>query len=1086
MNTAIEFLKQKIAKVPATGNERSTYPPLCNFFEEYGKTTFKLKAPQAIAEESLSKDDKNIGFPDITIRNGEKLIGWIEVKVPTEDLGAEKFKIQFSKYKDSLENIIFTNLREWELWQWSKDGTDEKSKVEPRRIAQVSFDITKIDGADSEKFEDFLVKFFEGRVHETRTPKQLALALAKKTRLLSKQVEEALYEHGDESDLGKLKGTFEKTLIQDIAPHQFANMVAETLAYSLFLAALEHSHRESDAELTLTNAIDYLPTNVPILADLYSLIKKVATTIPSITEAARLLVDQLNAADIERIRLKLVEHKPGEDPVIQFYEPFLKEYDPREREARGVYYTPKPVVDYIVKSVDFILRNKFAKPKGLADESVHLLDPATGTGTFLMSAIQQIYSDTRKQNEAHGEEMVQKAFNDIVLKHILKHFYGFELLIAPYAIAHLKLTLEVERLGFDFALTKNDNDPDNDRFKIYLANTLDDPNKPPEKLFVGYDAIPQESEKAQVVKRDAPILAIIGNPPYSSVSTNMGTWIKDLVSDYLYIDGKKIQEKSKRNHLQNDYIKFIRFAQWKVLQTGKGVIGLITDNSYIDGRTFRGMRKNLIDSFSEIYILNLHGDSKRKEKTSNGKLDKNVFDITQGVAVVFLVKDSSRKGCVIHYLDLFGDSKNVKFDWLNSHELADISEEVIPSQPNYLLKPFDKSKEEEWGTFIPLQAVFGTYGTGVKTNRDAFVIDFEDQPLLERMRDFYGSSFTNDIIQERYNLKENYTWKISKARHKFRQKSVSGKTVVNYNYRPFDIRRLYYDDAVVFNPRKIIAEEFFNSNLGFMTSGQISTGSFNHAFVTIFAPDTCALSLQTREALVCTPLYLYESAKSNQLSLNMDESKSRRINLDDNFIKGFSEKLGLLFDSGGRGDLKKAFGPEDIFYYAYAVFHSPTYRIRYAEQLKIDFPRLPLTSDKELFAKLVRLGNELVSLHLLGQNPFDKSKTIFDDNTKWKVRPVTQIKPEVDWKVTEVRYEEKEQRVYVNKGQYFEGIEKEVWQFMIGGYQVCEKWLKDRKKAERSLSTDDLKHYMKIVVSLRETIRIMREIDKAVPSWLIK
>jgi hypothetical protein len=366
MNTAIEFLKQKIAKVPATGNERSTYPPLCNFFEEYGKTTFKLKAPQAIAEESLSKDDKNIGFPDITIRNGEKLIGWIEVKVPTEDLGAEKFKIQFSKYKDSLENIIFTNLREWELWQWSKDGTDEKSKVEPRRIAQVSFDITKIDGADSEKFEDFLVKFFEGRVHETRTPKQLALALAKKTRLLSKQVEEALYEHGDESDLGKLKGTFEKTLIQDIAPHQFANMVAETLAYSLFLAALEHSHRESDAELTLTNAIDYLPTNVPILADLYSLIKKVATTIPSITEAARLLVDQLNAADIERIRLKLVEHKPGEDPVIQFYEPFLKEYDPREREARGVYYTPKPVVDYIVKSVDFILRNKFAKPKGLA------------------------------------------------------------------------------------------------------------------------------------------------------------------------------------------------------------------------------------------------------------------------------------------------------------------------------------------------------------------------------------------------------------------------------------------------------------------------------------------------------------------------------------------------------------------------------------------------------------------------------------------------------------------------------------------------------------------------------------------------
>ena len=330
MNITIELLKQKIAKIKDTATERSYYPLLCVFFEEYAKSgTLKLRAPQATPEETSTQYEHKVGFPDITIRNGNDLIGWVEVKTPQENLNAEKFQEQFSKYKESLENIIFTNLREWQLWQWEEG--------EPKKTAETFFDLTDINNASSEELELFLTKFFEGRAYQTRTPKQLALALAKKTRLLSKQVEEALEKSEADSDLRKLKETFEKTLIQDISEHQFANMVAETMAYSLFLAALEHSRRDG-AELTLTNAIDYLPTNVPVLADLYSLIKKVSSTIPTIYEATRLLVDQLNASEIERIHQKLVEHKPGEDPVIQFYEPFLKEYDPKEREARGINY----------------------------------------------------------------------------------------------------------------------------------------------------------------------------------------------------------------------------------------------------------------------------------------------------------------------------------------------------------------------------------------------------------------------------------------------------------------------------------------------------------------------------------------------------------------------------------------------------------------------------------------------------------------------------------------------------------------------------------------------------------------------------
>ena len=684
--------------------------------------------------------------------------------------------------------------------------------------------------------------------------------------------------------------------------------------------------------------------------------------------------------------------------------------------------------------------------------------------------------------------MVNREFNHIVLRHILKHFYGFELMIAPYAIAHLKLTLEIERLGFDFKLTKEDKEPDNDRFKVYLANTLDNPDQPPQDFF-GFNSIPQESESARKVKKDAPILAIVGNPPYSSVSTNMGKWIKDLVNEYLYIDNKRIEEKSKRNNLQNDYVKFIRFAQWKLSKMDGGVIGFITDNSYLDGRTFRGMRKNLIDNFSKIYILNLHGDSKRKERTPDGLPDKNVFDITQGVAIVFLIKGKEINGKdYVKYLDLYGSSKNQKFEWLNSHGIEDINIELKPSTPNYYLIPIDSSKEEEWNLLKSIKDIFPTYGSGIKTNRDSFVIDFESEPLLERMEDFYDQKYSDEEIVSKYGLKENYVWKIPKARAKFRKDIVVETKVIDINYRPYDIRKIYFDDAVVFNPRKIITDQFFNNNLGLMTTGQVSTGTFNHAFVTILPSDICSLSLQTREALVCIPLYIYNASTSQMSLLEARENVGYKANLSPEFIKSFTNNTNLAYLERGCGDLEKTFGPEDVFYYIYAIFHSPMYRSRYSELLKIDFPRLPLTNDLKLLKSLISYGKTLVNLHLLGENPFDKSKTIFDDNSKWGIVLKTTNASDIpsDLKVEEVRYDDKDKRIYINPNQYFEGMEKEVWEFMIGGYHVCEKWLKDRKKANRSLSNDDVKHYMKIIVSLRETLKIMKGIDKALPSWPIK
>jgi len=1078
MNIIVEQTKQKIARIKDTATERSYYPILCEFFQEFAKSdAIKLRNTHATPEETTTQYEKKIGFPDITIRNKNDLIGWIEVKTPEENLGADKFRDQFTKYRESLENIIFTNLREWQLWQWEDGESKQVGKT-------IVFDLTKPNGASEEDFEQLLVRFFEGRAYQTRTPKQLALALAKKTRLLSKQVEEALETADEKSDLWKLKETFGKTLIQDISSHQFANMVAETMAYSLFLSALEHERRGNGTELTLTNAIDYLPTNVPILADLYGLIKKVASTIPNIAESAQLLVDQLNASEIERIRQKLIEHKPGEDPVIQFYEPFLAEYDPKEREARGVYYTPKPVVDYIVRSVDWILRNKFGKEKGLADESVNLLDPATGTGTFLMSAIQEIYWNTKKANESLGDEMVSREFNKIVLNHILKHFYGFELLIAPYAVAHLKLTLEIERLGFDFKLTKGDGDSENDRFKVYLANTLDDPNKPPAKLF-GFDSIPDESEKAQKVKRDVPILAIIGNPPYSNFGRmNRGDWILGLLKDYKQGLGER------KINLDDDFIKFIRFAQWKLEKTGQGIFAMITSNTFVDGITHRQMRRSLMDTFDEIYIYNLHGNSRKGEVASDGSKDENVFNIQQGVSINIFVKlPEKQDGCTVKYCDLWG---------LREHKFATLLEEnfdqttwqtLSPKEDKWFFVPKDGKAEEEYNEYIKITDLFPSYNSGIQTGRDELTVRPEKSEIESVISDFRSKNVSD--LGAQYALKDTAGWKTDWAKKDILQNHGE---ITKILYRPFDLQYTYFtgkSGGFLKRPRTEIMKEMMQPNLGLVTSRQQVLSGFRHILVANKIIESGAMSLKTKEWNYLVPLYLYPEQGA---SLFVGEAGSiqaaRQPNISLTAGREIAERIGRVYYPVAEYPTKdddERLTPEEIFYYAYAVFHSPTYRSRYAEQLKIDFPRLPLASDKELFKRLVALGNELVNLHLLGANPFDSSKTILDDSSKWNVKIGGTAPANLEeWKVADVRYDAKEKRVYVNAGQYFEGVEKEVWEFMFGGYQVCEKWLKDRKKAERVLSTDDLKHYMKIVVSLRETLRIMGEIDKAIPAWPMK
>lgn len=1095
-----EKLSSELKRLQTGYREESYYRSLCEFLEAYGNSKEYLHMLNISATSNPNSESigEGIGFPDIEVRRNRRLVGYIEVKAPNENLDNPAYVTQFNKYKESLENVVFTNFKKWILYTWDKDG-------KPQKTEEAEWDYQQ--DLSAEQLKKLLTVFFEGQSYQAKTPHQLAIALARKTKLLSHQVEQALTAENPDKMLVDLKKTFEKTLIQDISDHQFANIYAETIAYSLFLAKLEHFEKGSNEDFTLRTAVDFLPKNVPIFKDLYQLTGgRVDPITPGIYKATEILIEQLNFADIERIYKKLVEHKAGEDPVIQFYEPFLSQYDPEERKARGVYYTPKPVVDYIVRSVDFLLKTKFGKEKGLGDESVQILDPATGTGTFLMSVIQNIYADIEKENKPLGEDLVRRKFNEVASNHILKHLYGFELLVAPYAIAHLKLTIELERLGFNFSMTEDDSDKENDRLKIFLANTLDDPEKPPISLF-GFESITEESEKARQVKKEEPILVVTGNPPYSNFGQmNNGEWILNLLKGY-----KKDLDETKIN-LDDDFIKFIRFAQWKLEKTGQGIFAMITSNTFIDGITHRQMRRSLLEGFDEIYIYNLHGSKRKTEVSPDGSTDENVFPIMTGVSINIFIKYPEKKNVTsVNYSDLWG-SREYKFDTLLGQNFKETGWQAIDveefnkkfrqtiwginfgSDLNFFVQK-EGEMMLEYGNYWGVHEMFEEYGSGVKTERDDITIRFDKEEMSSVVNDFL--SLSEDQLKSKYSTRDTRDWKLNSAKL-----DILGNKDKNYfvqiYYRPFDLRWTYYTGksrGFIGTPGYKVTSNFIEigsekiskvMNLGLLFKRQ-QVQEFSYVFVTPTISESCVFESAYANNSAF-PLYTYPSSPSTLPLLDFEEGGvTKKPNLSSSFIKKFSEKLGFEFVYNGQGDLQITFGPEDVFYYAYGVFHSPTYRTRYAEQLKIDFPRLPLTSNKELFKKLVQKGNELVNLHLLGENPFDKSETIFDDTSKWDVKTGGE-KPENldDWKVTEVRYDEKTKRVYVNSKQYFEGIEKEIWEFMIGGYQVLDKWLKDRKKAERTLSYDDQIHYLKIIVTLRETIKIMKDIDEAIPSWPIK
>ena len=1066
--------------------------------------------------------------------------------------------------------------------------------------------------------------------------------MAGKARLLSDVIEKALTSdetNKEDSTLKDQMNAFKQILIHDITPKGFADVYAQTIAYGMFAARL---HDPTLPTFSRQEAAELIPKSNPFLRKLFGYIAG-----PDLDDRIKWIVDSLVeiflACNVEEILKNYGKSTKMEDPIIHFYETFLSEYDPKLRKARGVWYTPAPVVNFIVRAVDDILKTEFDLPQGLADTSktkikvnvqgkqvdqevhkVQILDPATGTGTFLAEVVKHIHKKFEGQ---------QGIWSNYVETHLLPRLNGFELLMASYAMAHLKLDLLLTETGYKPTT--------NQRFRVYLTNSLEEHHQDTGTLFANW--LSTEANEANHIKRDTPVMCVIGNPPYSGESANKGEWIMSLMEDYKKEPGGKEKLKEQNSKFINDdYVKFLRYGQHFIEKNGSGVLAFINPHGFLDNPTFRGMRWNLLKTYDKIYTIDLHGNAKKKETAPDGSVDINVFDIEQGVSINFFIKTGKKKqnelGQVFHY-DLFG-KRELKYDFLLDNTLKSVPyKELVNTQPNFFFTSKDFVEEKTYSKGFSIPELFPLNSLGLLTKRDDLSVDFDQQNLEGKITYFLDETKSVDEVCKRFNLviKDKDKWDANLTRSNVSKSDIK-EQIRNFQYRPFDNRKVFYNSYFVARPNTKVLGHFIKENAGLIicrqgqavggdewnvvftckyltdqniyrrgggtvfpiylypeTNGQQTIGQSSERtpnlneeivkkiaeklVIPFVAEKSAPLNLPKGETLkphqdltkeetfetreVKLPGYLTANARSYRFTKEFQEElkknptdaekvmwellrnkkidhKIRRQHIIDDFITDFvCLRKNLVIEIDGKIHLQQkeydelrtarlnelgfevirftneevfenadlvvtkikqkldsieginapfnlpkrestgansspplegsgeAFAPIDILDYVYAVLHSPTYREKYKEFLKIDFPRIPYPKDKDTFWKLVKLGGEIRQIHLLESPTVEKY--------------ITQYPIDGNNVVTKPKYENGNSpafqgRVYINDTQYFDNVPQVAWEFYIGGYQPAQKWLKDRK--ERTLEFDDILHYQKIIVALSETDRLMNEINK--------
>lgn len=1034
MKTYLADLSKLTNRGDAT--EQSYYSTLKDLFEEAAK-----KQKRKIDITTLPKRTE-AGNPDFRVWDGKhKHVGYIEAKVPEENLDKIERSEQLERYRSTFPNVLLTNFYEFRLY---RDG-ELVNNVQIGRpfVARALGAVAPLENA--EKFTQLLTQFFDFSVPSLTSAKSLALELAKRTRFLRDQViREELKPEAETKDLLGFYEAFRKHLIASLSEEDFADLYAQTITYGLFIARHRFDTTPNLFDrgipkkiFTRELAYELIPPTLGILQDVFHFLssskppKQLQVIIEDIAEV-------LAEANLKKIEEEFFHAKRGRDPIVHFYETFLAHYDPEKREKRGVYYTPEPVVSYIVRSLHHILKKEFGKSDGFASQGVMVLDPAAGTQTFPATAM-------HLAAEEYTEKYGKGGLDQLIKDHILRDFYAFELMMAPYAIGHLKIAYVLEELGYKMK--------EDERFKLYLTNTLewDDLSQ---TQIPHLSSLSDESRHAAEVKKDVPIMVIMGNPPYSGISENKGKWITGLIEDYKQVDGKHFGER--KHWLQDDYVKFLRFAQWKIAQAGQGVVGMITNHGYLDNPTFRGMRQSLMNTFTDLYVLDLHGNSLKKEKAPDGSKDVNVFDIQQGVAIALFVKNPKKKlPGTVHHAELWGEQEE-KYKWLEKHEINKTKwGKLNPNTPFYFFVPKSEEGREEYEKYWKIPDIFPLNSTGIVTARDGFVIDFDKAELKRRIIMFRNLDLPDEVISQTFGLKDTRGWKMSEERKRLAKDVKWEEKFQRVLYRLFDIRWIYYTQQMVDWPRPEVMQNMLHSNLALETSRMTKGEEFGHAFVSQNISEVILLSPKTSNNAFVFPLYLYPSPDSHSENLFDTPTTEKKPNISEQVQKELKEKL------------KKVPMPEKFFSYIYAILYAPSYRKRYAEFLKSDFPRIPIPSNAKLFAELVKMGQELVDLHLLKLKKLEKPLAKFEGSGEAKM---------------EVRkYDEKKKAVRINDRQCFTGIPLEVWAYHIGGYQVLDKWLKDRKG--RILGSEDIRHYCRVATALAETIKLQKKIDAMIKKY---
>ncbi|MFX0015007.1 MAG: type ISP restriction/modification enzyme [Promethearchaeota archaeon] len=907
------------------------------------------------------------------------------------------------------------------------------------------------------------------------TSEELARKLAQAAISIRENIKELFLVEEETGHLHQIFQEIQFKLMKNLTLEHFADIYAQTITYGLFSLKIFQGEGFDLNSFRLSNKNSFLHN---FLENILRLIEDQSTKLNLKSIGINKLLQLMKTTNIALVMANFSKYEKSEDPIMHFYEEFLHEYDSSQKIDRGVFYTPDALVKFIVHSVNHILQTYFNCEDGLVDESqvtingnilpkIQILDPAAGTGTFLNHIIELSYKLFKEKYKSLNSSLLQNKWEIYVDKSLLLRVFAFELLMAPYVIANIKLGLKLQETGYTLQ--------SHNRLGVFLANTLEDPFKSIkdlEKYLNPFSFLSREGKKALEIKMEYPISVIIGNPPYSGHSLNKSQWITDLLHgkkidetracNYFEVDGKLLGEKNPK-WLNDDYVKFIRFGQWRIEKTGYGVVAFITNHSFLDNPTFRGMRQQLMKSFTDIFIIDLHGNTRRNEKTPSGLKDENVFDIQQGVCISFFIKNPNKKGSIeIFRYDVWG-LRNQKYEFLNNNDISTIKWNKIDSfSPWYMFYQLDMKRWKEYKSGWIITDIFPIHSVGIMTGQDKITIHKEREQVREVIEDLILLSKTK--FRQKYDLKkEKRQWALIKAIHDIQSLGLNQnmaidelnnrieEKVVPILYRPFDKRFTFYTGrsrGFHERPRSKVMRHMINGdNLGLVVSRNSRPASWRDIQITEDIIELGVMATRPGNNAPIFPLFLFRETTNGY---------KKEVNFSNKFKRYIKLKYGL----GGKSSVV------DVMYYIYAILHSKEYRTRYESFLKIDFPRIPFPTNPDLFFELHEIGRELAELYLM------KSVNINDHNVR--LRGSDNVDSS---KVKRVSFTS-DNKIRINSSHFFEGVSEEVYEFHIGGYQVCRRWLRNYR--DKILTKNDILFFGRIVKVIQETIRLMEKIDSII------